>query len=38
MVEGVDLGIMEEVEDVDKVEGCGVQKVMVDREARDVWG
>lgn len=27
-----------EVEDVDKVEGCGVEEVTVDRETGDVGG
>lgn len=30
------MGVVGEVEDVDEVDGCGVEKVTVDGEARDV--
>lgn len=37
MVEGVDVGVMgNQVEDVDEVEGCGVEEVTVDSQAGDV--
>ena len=36
LVEGVDVGVMGEFEDVDEVEGCGVEEIAVDGEAGDV--
>ena len=37
LVEGVDVGVMgNQVEDVDEVEGCGVEEIAVDGEAGDV--
>lgn len=36
LVEGVNAGVMGEIEDVDEVDGCGVEKVTVDCEAGDM--